>query len=364
MRYATVMAGGSGTRLWPMSRAGLPKQLIPFIRGRSLLEIAVDRLAGLVDAERRYICTGEKHREQIHAAMPGLNDAQILGEPEGRDTLAAVGFPAAIAMRDDPDAVMAVFTADHLIEPIEDFQRRVDVGYRIVEANPNTLVTFGIEPTHAATGFGYVEMGELLSGFDQAYHTVRFVEKPDAETAAEYVASGRYAWNSGMFVWRAATLLECIRRYKPDVHAGLMEIAVAWGTAGQADVLGTVYPRLEKISVDFALMEPASVDDAVDVATVSMPLRWLDVGSWPAYGETLDADEAGNRTACEQAVLLDSSNNLIVSDVPDHLIAAVGIDDLVVIHTQGATLICHRDHAQKIKQLHEAVGEKFGEGYL
>lgn len=364
MRYATVMAGGSGTRLWPMSRAGLPKQLIPFIRGRSLLEIAVDRLAGLVDKERQFICTGEKHRVQIHAAMPGLADEQVLGEPEGRDTLAAVGFPAAVAMREDPDAVMAVFTADHLIEPIEDFQRRVDVGYRIVEENPNTLVTFGIKPTHAATGFGYVEMGEPLSGFDQAYRTVRFVEKPDGETAAEYVASGRYAWNSGMFVWRAATLLECIRHYKPGVHAGLMEIADAWGTPQQVEVLGAIYPKLEKISVDFALMEPASVDEAVDVATVSMPLRWLDVGSWPAYGETLQPDEAGNRTGCERALLLDSNNNLVVSDAPDHLIAAVGIDDLVIVHTQGATLICHRDHAQKIKQLHEAVGEKFGEMYL
>jgi mannose-1-phosphate guanylyltransferase len=364
MRYATVMAGGSGTRLWPMSRAGLPKQLIPFIRGRSLLEIAVDRLAGLVDSERQFICTGEKHRGQIHAGMPGLADDQILGEPEGRDTLAAVGFPAAIAMREDLDAVMAVFTADHLIEPIEDFQRRVDVGYQIVEQNPNTLVTFGIKPTHAATGFGYVEMGEPLANFDQAYRTVRFVEKPNAETAEEYVATGLYAWNSGMFVWRAATLLECIRRYKPDVHAGLMEIADAWGTPQQTEVLGAVYPKLEKISVDFALMEPASTDDAVDVATVSMPLRWLDVGSWPAYGETLDADEDGNRTACDRAVLLDSSNNLIVGDDPNHLIAAVGIEDLVVVHTQGATLICHRDHAQKIKQLHQAVGEKFGKELL
>ena len=364
MRYATVMAGGSGTRLWPMSRAGLPKQLIPFIRGRSLLEIAVDRLAGLVDSERQFICTGEKHREQIHAGLPGLADEQILGEPEGRDTLAAVGFPAAIAMREDPDAVMAVFTADHLIEPIEDFQRRVEVGYRIVEQNPNTLVTFGIKPTHAATGFGYVEMGEPLTGFDLAYQTVRFVEKPNAETAEEYAASGRYAWNSGMFVWRSATLLECIRRYKPAVHAGLMEIADAWGTPRQTEVLGAVYPKLEKISVDFALMEPASTDDAVDVATVSMPLRWLDVGSWPAYGDTLDADEAGNRIACERAVLLDSNNNLIVGDDPNHLIAAVGIEDLVVVHTQGATLICHRDQAQKVKQLHQAVGEKFGEELL
>ncbi len=364
MRYATVMAGGSGTRLWPMSRAGLPKQLIPFIRGRSLLEIAVDRLAGLVDAERQFICTGEKHRLQIHAAMPGLADDQVLGEPEGRDTLAAVGFPAAVAMREDPDAVMAVFTADHLIEPIEDFQRRVEVGYQVAEQNPNTLVTFGIKPTHAATGFGYVEMGEPLAGFDQACRTVRFVEKPDTDTATEYVASGRYAWNSGMFVWRAATLLDCIRRYKPAVHAGLMEIADVWGTPKQVDVLAAIYPKLEKISIDFAVMEPASTDEAVDVATVSMPLRWLDVGSWPAYGETLHADDAGNRTAGDQAVLLDSSNNLIVGDDPDHLIAAVGIENLVIVHTQGATLICHRDHAEKIKQLHQAIGEKFGETYL
>ncbi|NLS92944.1 MAG: NTP transferase domain-containing protein [Planctomycetaceae bacterium] len=364
MRYATVMAGGSGTRLWPMSRAGLPKQLIPFIRGRSLLEIAVDRLAGLVAPERQFICTGEKHRRQILAAMPGLADDRILGEPQGRDTLAAVGFPAAVAMRDDPDAVMAVFTADHLIEPIDDFQRRVEIGYRIAEQNPNTLVTFGIKPTHAATGFGYVEMGEPLSGFDQAYRTVRFVEKPDRQTAEQYVASGRYAWNSGMFVWRADTLLQCIRRYKPDAHADLMRIADAWGTPEQADVLEAVYPTLEKISVDFAVMEPASTDPAVEVATVSMPLRWLDVGSWPAYGETLEADPSGNRTACNRVVLLDSSNNLVVGDDPDHLIAAVGIENLVVVHTREATLICRRDHAEKIKQLHQAIGEKFGDEYL
>ncbi len=364
MRYATVMAGGSGTRLWPMSRAGLPKQLIPFIRGQSLLQVAVDRLAGLVAEERQFICTGEKYRQQVLTALPGLADDQILGEPEGRDTLAAVGLPAVVAMQEDPDAIMAVFTADHLIEPVEDFQRRVEVAYRIVEERPNTLVTFGIQPTYAATGFGYVEMGEPLAGFNQAFHTVRFVEKPDAKTAEAYVASGRYAWNSGMFVWRAATLLECIGRYKPLVHAGLLEIGRAWGTSRQADVLQAVYPTLEKISVDFAVMEPASTDTAVDVATVAMPVRWLDVGSWPAYGETLKPDEAGNRTACDRAILLDARNNLIVGNERDHLVAAVGVENLVIIHTPDATLICHRDHAQKIKQLYEAVAEKFGDDCL
>lgn len=364
MRYATVMAGGSGTRLWPMSRAGLPKQLIPFIHGRSLLQVAVDRLAGLVEPQRQFICTAEKYRQSIRAAMPTLVDSQILGEPEGRDTLAAVGFPAVVAVQQDPDAVMAVFTADHIIEPVDQFQHRVEVGYRIVEQHPETLVTFGIRPSYAATGFGYVEMGEPLAGFDQAWRTVRFVEKPDAVTAQAYIDSGRYAWNSGMFVWRAATLLDCIRRYKPAVHAGLLEIGAAWGTRRQDEVLKAVYPRLERISVDFAVMEPASTDSALEVATVSMPLRWLDVGSWPAYGETLAADQAGNRSACDRSVLVDSRNNLIVGSDPGHLIAAVGIEDLVIVHTPDATLICHRDHAQKIKQLHEAVADKFGDAYL
>ncbi|MHB8898809.1 MAG: mannose-1-phosphate guanylyltransferase [Thermoguttaceae bacterium] len=364
MRYATVIAGGSGTRLWPMSRAGLPKQLVPFIGGRSLLQVAVDRLDGLVAQERLFICTGEKYRRQILEVLPELAEDQVLGEPQGRDTLAAVGLPAIVALQEDPDAIVAVFTADHLIEPVDEFQRRVDVAYRIVERSPNTLVTFGIQPTYAATGFGYVELGECLEGFDRAYRTVRFVEKPDAKTAQGYVDSGRYAWNGGMFVWRAATLLECIGRYKPAVHAGLVEIGRDWGTSRQGDTLRAIYPKLEKISVDFAVMEPASIDDAVDVATVSMPLRWLDVGSWPAYGETLEPDQAGNRTSGGRTMLLDSRNNLVVAEDPDHVVAVVGVENLVIIQTGQATLICHRDQAQQIKQLHDAVKDKFGNAWV
>lgn len=364
MRYAAVLAGGSGTRLWPMSRAGLPKQLIPFIDGKSLLQIAVDRLHGLVAPERQLICTGEKFRDVIAQAMPDFSDERIIGEPTGRDTLAAVGLTAAVAIASDPEAVIAIFTADHLIQPVELFQQRVEIGYRIAESVPNSLVTFGIEPTSPATGYGYVELGEAMEGFDDARQTVRFVEKPDAQTAEQYVQSGQYAWNSGMFVWRAATLLECIQQYKPDVHAGLMQISDAWGTDRQQAVLNNVFPTLEKISIDFAVMEPASADPRVAVATVPMPVDWLDVGGWPAYGETLPCDDRANRTSSPNSLLMDSRNTLAVSDDPNHLIATVGVDDLVIVHTAEATLICRRDQTERIKQLHREIGEKFDGRYV
>jgi len=364
MRYAVIMAGGAGTRLWPMSTKDLPKQLIPFIGRRSLLEIAADRLEGLVDAPRQLICTGESFRKPIRAALPRFTDEQILGEPQGRDTLAAVGFPAAVVAQHDADAIIATFTADHLIEPIDEFQRLVDLGYRIVEQQPETLVTFGIEPTHPATGYGYVRLGEALSGFDGAFTTLAFREKPDEQTAQQYVESGEYRWNSGMFVWRAATLLRCIEKYAPPVHAGLMEIADAWTTDQRRAVLDRVYPTLKKTSVDYGVMEPASNDPDVPLATVSMPVKWLDVGDWPAYGMTIEPDGDANRIAADKVAALASAENIIVSDRDDHLIATLGVNDLIIVHTDKATLICNKADAQDIKKLHALVKEQIGDDYV
>jgi len=365
MNYTLIIAGGSGTRLWPMSRKPLPKQLIPFIGGKSLLQIADERLEGLVPGDRRYICAGLSHQSAIQNAMPAFRREQFIGEPMGRDTLNAVGLGAAVIGRDDPDAVIGVFTADHLIEPVDHFQKIVTQGFELAQAQPNTLVTFGITPTHAATGYGYLELGQPIQGQD-ARVVEHFREKPNAKAAGQYFDAGpdRYLWNSGMFVWPAATLLDCIRRYKPENYAGLVRIAEAWGTDQQQDVLGQVYPTLEKISIDYAVMEPASKDPDVQVAALPMPLSWLDIGSWPAFAKTCTPDQDHNAATAGKHITIDTRNTLLASNDPNHLIATIGCEDLLIVHTPDATLVCRADHAEDIKKLHELVAQRYGDEFV
>jgi mannose-1-phosphate guanylyltransferase len=355
-----ILAGGSGTRLWPMSRAGQPKQLIPFLNGKSLLQVAADRLEGFVDPGRIYICALEEHRGAILGALPAVEPGNYIGEPVGRDTVNAVGLSAAVIGRRDPDAVIAVFTADHLIEPVDEFQRIVARGYELAEQHPATLVTFGIQPDGPATSFGYLELGDPIG--DSARVVRQFREKPDPATARTFFDQGpeRYLWNSGMFVWRASTVLDCIGRYSPGTRAGLDRIAAAWDGPECARVLTEVYPTLQKISVDFAVMEPASRDPLVRVAAVPMNLNWLDVGSWPMFARTCATDERGNSVGSGRTLLLDTVRTLVASSDPGHIVATLGCEDLIVIHTPEATLVCRADRAESIKELHKLVGERFG----
>jgi mannose-1-phosphate guanylyltransferase len=354
-----IMAGGAGTRLWPMSRLDKPKQLIPLLDGKSLLQTADERLTRLIEPEHRYVCTAEQYRSRIAADLPHYSDDQILGEPAMRDTVNAIGLCAAVLVRRDPDAVLAVLTADHVIRPEEQFLAALRTAYRLVEDDPSRLVTFAIRPSHPATGYGYVERGAAIEGFQNAHVALRFVEKPNLAAARQYLAAGTFGWNSGMFVWSAATFLDYLKRFKPESHAGVTRIAEVWDTPKRQETLETVYPTLPKISVDYAMMEPASQDPDIEICAVDMDVQWLDIGSWPTFAEALEADGHGNRMSAAGPVeLMDSFDCLIVSDDPNHMVAVVGADDLIVIHTDDATLVCSKDHAQRVRDLRDQVDQR------
>jgi mannose-1-phosphate guanylyltransferase len=360
MQHAVILAGGSGTRLWPLSRRGRPKQLLPLAGGPSLLERAWRRLDGLVEESRRWVCAGEDDREAIQRAL-GLPPAQYIGEPCGRDTLAALAFSAAVIGLQDPEATVAAFTADHLIEPQERLAAAAREGFALAASEPRTLVTFGVAPTHAATGYGYLELGGALSGTARA--VTGFREKPEAAAAEGFLAAGpqAYLWNSGLFLWRASVFLDCVQRYEPEVSQGIGRIRAAWMGRDRQQVLTSVYPTLKKISVDYAVMEPASREGLV--VAIPLDLQWLDVGSWLSYMQVLERDAQGNAAAAERCLLEGCRGSLAVSEDPRHLIALVGCEELIVVHTPLATLVCRKDQAERVKQLANQAAERFGPEY-
>jgi mannose-1-phosphate guanylyltransferase len=369
VRCAVILAGGAGTRLWPLSRESFPKQLIPVVEGRSLLEEAWLRLEGLVPVERRLVCTAEKFRTAVASRVPALTGERFIGEPEGRDTLAAVTLSCALAAARDPSAVVAILTADQVITPAAALRDALASGFELVESDPRLLVTFGVQPTHAATGFGYLELGEALPGSARAgsaaRRVARYREKPPVAEAERFVAAGpaRYLWNSGMFLWKASRFLELAERHAPDVVAALRPVAAAEGTPRFAALLADAYRALRKISVDYGFMEPVSRDPEAVIAAVPLTVQWADIGSWPAFAGLLGQDAQGN--AASGTVLFSGSRGTTaVSSVEGHLVACLGCEDLVVIHTADATLVCPRARADEVKALLPLIAEQKGKSYL
>ncbi|HPC95537.1 MAG TPA: sugar phosphate nucleotidyltransferase [Sedimentisphaerales bacterium] len=353
MKYAVIMAGGTGKRLWPLSRQKRPKQVLRLLDGHTLLERCFARLTQVFDIRNIIVLTNAAYVEVVRENLPSLPSGNLIAEPAVRDTAAAIGLAASVLAKTDPEAAMAVVTADQFIEPAEILQGALRDALAFVEANPDALVTFGIYPTFPSTQLGYIKCGNphAFDRCENPIHSVEaFKEKPDLATAQGYLADGRYFWNSGMFVWKARTILRNLADFVPQMTGPLRRIAGAWDTADQQKVLAEEFPQLPKISIDYAVMERAT-----NVHAIRLDCRWLDMGSFAALADIIESDDRGNVVVAGASELLDCKDCIIVTEEKGHLIAAIGLDNLVVAHTPDATLVCRADQTERLKELLAAI---------
>ena len=359
MLHAIIMAGGGGTRFWPRSRQKRPKQFLTLTGDRSLLQLALDRIEAQVPPERTWVLTAANHKDEVAKQLPSLSPDRIVGEPYGRDTAACIALGAALIAREEPSATMLVTPADHLIEPVQEFRRAAHAAEQLAAEYPDALLTLGIPPTYPATGYGYIQRGEEIPGRQSvaAFRVKAFREKPDQATAERFVASGDYCWNSGIFVWKVAAILNELRQQRPRLFAAVQRIAESWPTPARTEILRREYEALEKISIDFAIMEHAK-----QVIMLPAPFRWDDVGSWLAL-ERMHAQDAEGNTVLAAHCGLKSSNCIIVAD-SGHLVATAGVDSLLIIHDGNATLVADRRDEAAVKKLVELLKERGLEAYL
>ncbi len=353
MNYAVVMAGGTGKRLWPLSRKKRPKQVLKLLDGQTLLNRCVERLFPIFDARNIIVLTNIEYVDIVRENLPGLPLNNVIAEPTVRDTAGAIGLAASILAKYDPQASMAVVTADQLLEPPEVLQQALMDAFEFLSRNPEALVTFGIKPTFPSTQLGYIKRAgprACPKCENVVYAVEAFREKPDLQTAQKYVESGEYSWNSGMFVWRARTILANLQRLLPESAEPLRRIADAWDTPQQDKTLQEWFFKLPKISIDFAVMEKAD-----EVHAIQLNCQWLDMGSFAALADVIKSDENGNVVVADASEVLDCHNSIIVTEDKGHLIAAIGLQDLVIAHTPDATLVCHVSQTEQIKTLLERI---------
>jgi mannose-1-phosphate guanylyltransferase len=357
--YAVIMAGGGGTRLWPLSRISRPKQMLDLVGERSLFQSAFDRLEDLFSPEHIYVVTVEEQAEGLQAQAPDIPKENYLLEPMPRGTASVVGFAAVAIQNRDPNATMAVVTADHIIRNVGKFRDLLMAAHDV--AQNGYLVTLGITPTGPSTGYGYIQQGDYLGDFHdlKVYHALRFKEKPSIEAAIDMLSGGDHSWNSGMFIWRVDHVLGEIARQMPDLDDKLGEISNAWDDLQRLEVIQRVWPTLHPQTIDYGIMEGAK-----KVAVIpAKDLAWSDVGAWDALYELLPTGSDGNINKGGQLIPVDSQNILAYTN-QERLIVTVGVDDLIVVDTGDVVLVCQKDHAQKVRQAVEFLKRNDGQQYL
>lgn len=359
-RYIVIIAGGRGERFWPESRLDCPKHLLPIVGKKPMLTQTVERVRGVVPLRNVLVITSSRQEAAVRRVCSKIPKENIVIEPMGRDTAPAVALAAAIVRARDPLAVFAVLPADHVIHDTQAYQQDLKLAFEAASSS-GVMVTIGIKPTEPATGFGYINRGTewKTEGKRTLYFARRFVEKPSVDVARRYLASGDYLWNAGMFVWSARVVEEALLRHAPSLHAGLEPVrrALAKGRT-LAPVLRKIYPQLERISVDYALLEKAD-----NVVVLPATFDWDDVGAWPAVARHLPKDALDN-VVRGRGVVEKGRGNIVYSGT-DHLVAVIGTDDLVVVHTKDATLVCSKAHAQDIKTVIKRLeGERDGIHWL
>jgi mannose-1-phosphate guanylyltransferase len=353
--YAVIMAGGSGTRLWPLSRQQRPKQALTLIGERTLFQEAIDRITPLIPPDRILVVARREHAELLMAQAPELPRENFVIEPEGRGTAPAIGLAAVHLSRVNPQAAMAVLTADHHIAAVGDFLRALSSAAQV--ANEGYLVTLGIQPTSPSTGYGYIHHGERLNLADlAAFQVERFVEKPDLEEAKAMLNSGAYSWNSGMFVWRVDRILEEFAQHMPDLYRQLQAVAAALNTDSYEATLNRVWPRVTKQTIDYGVMEQAD-----RVAVLPVDIGWTDVGSWGSLWSLLPADRDGN-IAVGAHVGINTHDTLTFSG--RRLIATIGVQGMVIVDTDDAVLVCPREQEQAVRELVDQLKHKDLQAWL
>ncbi|RJP71719.1 MAG: mannose-1-phosphate guanylyltransferase [Candidatus Abyssobacteria bacterium SURF_17] len=355
--YAVIMAGGSGTRLWPKSRKKKPKQLLDIVSSKTMIQETVERLSPLIDGNHTFIVVGRMHFEYINEQLVHVPTENILVEPEGKNTAPCIGLAAIHIRARDKDAVMVVLPSDHLIRNDARFRKTLRASTEVAQSG-NHLVTIGIQPTFPETGYGYIQIGKKVDTVhgEDVFKVVAFKEKPSLAVAKKFLKSGNYMWNSGMFVWKATAILEQIKIHLPDLYRGLLQIETAIGEDDENKVVDEVYASLKPESIDFGVMERAE-----DVLFLKGDFGWNDIGSWAAMEQIWPKDRDGNFLHAE-VVSIESTGNIIHST--KKLVAVIGLKDIVIIETDDALLVCPKERAPDVRRVVDELKKRGLDSYL